>query len=31
MPDLYELDFMRIIDFDTEEADFLSTLIYGEN
>jgi len=31
VPDLYELDFMSLIDFDSEEADFLSTLIYGEN
>jgi len=30
VPDLYELDFMSLIDFDSEEADFLSTLIYGE-
>ena len=31
VPDLYELDFMSIIDLDSEEADFLSILIYGEN
>ncbi len=31
VPDLYELDFMSLIDFDSEEAEFLSTIIYGEN
>ena len=31
VPDLYELDFMSLIDLDSEEADFLSILIYGEN
>ena len=31
VPDLYELDFMSLTDLDSEEADFLSTLIYGEN
>jgi len=31
VPDLYELDFMSLTDLDLEEADFLSTLIYGEN
>lgn len=31
VPDLYGLDFMSLIDFDSEEADFVSTLIYGEN
>ncbi len=31
VPDLYELDFMSLTDLDSEEADFLSILIYGEN
>ena len=31
VPDLYNLDFMSIVYLDSEEADFLSTLIYGEN
>ncbi len=31
VPDLYELNYMSLIDFDSEEADFLSTLIYGED
>lgn len=30
VPDLYELDFMSLIDFDSEEAEFLATLVYGE-
>ena len=28
---LYKLNLMSIVYFDSEEADFLSTLIYGEN
>jgi len=31
VPDLYSLNFMSIVYLDSEEADFLSTLIYGEN
>ena len=31
VPDLYKLNFMSIVYLDSEEADFLSTLIYGEN
>ena len=31
VPDLYELNFMSFINFDSDEADFLSTLIYGEH
>ena len=31
VPDLYELNFMSLIYFDAEEADFLATLVYGEN
>jgi len=31
VPDLYELNYMSLIYLDSEEADFLSTLIYGEN
>jgi hypothetical protein len=29
VPDLYELNYLSLIYFDPEEADFLSTLIYG--
>jgi hypothetical protein len=31
VPDLYELNFMSLLCFDSEEADFLSTLVYGGN
>ena len=31
VPDLYKFNFMSIVYLDSEEADFLSTLIYGEN
>lgn len=31
VPDLYALNFMSLIDLDSEEADFLATLIYGEH
>jgi hypothetical protein len=31
IPDLYNLNFMSIVYLDSEEADFLSTLIYREN
>ena len=31
VPDLYELNFMSLINFNSDEADFLSTLIYGEH
>jgi len=31
VPDLYKLNYMSIVYFDAEEADFLSTLVYGEN
>ena len=31
VPDLYELDFMSLLYFDSEEAEFLATLVYGEN
>ena len=31
VPDLYELDFMSLLCLDSDEADFLSTLIYGEH
>ena len=31
VPDLYELNFMSLIYFDSEEAEFLATLVYGEN
>lgn len=31
VPDLYELDYMSLIYFDSEEAEFLATLVYEEN
>ena len=31
VPDLYELNYMSLMDFNSEEADFLSTLIFGED
>ena len=31
VPDLYKLDYMSLADFDSEEADFLATLIYGKD
>ena len=31
VPDLYNLNFMSIVYLYSEEADFLSTMIYGEN
>jgi hypothetical protein len=30
VPDLYKLNFMSLVFFDAEEADFLATLVYGE-
>jgi hypothetical protein len=31
VPDLYALNFMSLINLDSDEADFLSTLVYGEH
>ena len=31
VPDFYELNFMSFINFNSDEADFVSTLIYGEH
>ena len=31
VPDLYALNFMSLFHLDSDEADFLSTLVYGEN
>ncbi|MBW2480422.1 MAG: hypothetical protein JRF38_10570 [Deltaproteobacteria bacterium] len=31
VPDLYALNFMSLLCLDSDEADFLSTLIYGEH
>ena len=31
VPDLYKLNYMSIANFDAEDADFLATLVYGEN
>ena len=31
VPDLYKLNYMSLADFDSEEADFLAVLIYGED
>jgi hypothetical protein len=31
VPDLYELNYMSLIYLDSEEAEFLSTLIYGKD
>ena len=29
VPDLYKLDYMNLIFFESEEADFLATIVYG--
>ena len=31
VPDLYELNFMSLLHLDSDEADFLATLVYGEH
>ena len=31
VPDLYELNFISLMFFDFDEAEFLATLIYGDN
>jgi len=31
VPDLYKLDYMNLIFFDSEEADFLASIVHGSH